>query len=120
MAKDQKPFGSVEQAAEKTMEQAQGAMENYFSWVQKDMSGSPWGTTEFGEKIKSYAEKNIAAVHEHVQKLSQAKDFQDIFRLQTEFMQTQMSSFADQLKDVGESYSKAMAGAVKTPFNMSS
>jgi hypothetical protein len=81
------------------------------------MSATPWGKTDFGEKLKSFTEQNIAAVHHHIQKLSQARDFQDIIKIQTEYMQTQLSLFADQAKQLGEAYMKTAAGAFKPPFN---
>src|SRR5271163_1073098 len=80
MAKDPKPFRdlneNVEQAAEQTMKQAEGATGTYFNWLQKTMSGSPWGATDFGKKVQSYTEQNIAATQAYVQKLSQAKTVQ--------------------------------------------
>jgi hypothetical protein len=63
-------------------------------------------------------EKNIAATHEFVLKLSQAKDFQDVVRIQNEFMQTQMNAFGEHTKTLGEEVTKA-TGAVKTPFKTS-
>jgi hypothetical protein len=123
VAQDPKPFrdlnANMEKAAEQTMKQAEGAMENYFNWMQKAMSGSPWGATDFGRKLQSYTEQNIAATQEYVQKLSQVKTVQDAAKVQIEFMQTQMNSFVIQLKDLGESYSKAVAGAVQSPFGKS-
>jgi hypothetical protein len=110
----------MEKAAEQTMKQAEGAMENYFNWMQKTMSGSPWGATDFGRKLQNYTEQNIAATQAYVQKLSQVKTVQDAAKVQIEFMQTQMNSFVDQLKDLGEAYSKAVAGAVQSPFGKSS
>jgi len=71
------------------MEQTQGALDNYFNFVQKTMSSFPLGGTEFAEKLKSYAEKNIAATTEYVSKLSEAKDLQEVIRIQTEFVQRQ-------------------------------
>jgi hypothetical protein len=47
----------------------------------------PSGGTDLGEKPESYSEKNIGAMHEFVRKLSQAKDFQDVVRIQTQFLQ---------------------------------
>jgi len=42
MAKDKEPFEALtateEQTAEQIMKQTQGAMENYFGWLQKTMS----------------------------------------------------------------------------------
>jgi hypothetical protein len=49
-----------------------------------------------------------------VRKISQAKNFQDIVKIQTEFMQTQMNSFNEQAKILGEVYAKAAADAMKT------
>jgi len=124
MAKDPKPFRdlneNVEQAAEQTMKQAEGATGTYFNWLQKTMSGSPWGATDFGKKVQSYTEQNIAATQAYVQKLSQAKTVQNAAQIQVEFMQAQMTSSVDQLKQLGEAYSKAFAGLAKSPFDMAS
>jgi hypothetical protein len=50
-----------------------------------------------------------------VQKLSQAKNFQDVVKIQTEFMETQMNSFNEQAKILGEIYTKAAAETMKAP-----
>jgi hypothetical protein len=119
MAKEQKPLEDLaatsEQAVEKTMKQVQGTLEQYFSWLQQTMSATPWGKTDFVEKYKSYVEHNMATSLNCVHKLSQAKDLQDLFRIQTEFVQTQMSAFADQTRGLGESYMNALTGAMKSP-----
>ena len=119
MAKEQKPLEDLaatsEQAVEKTMKQVQGTLEQYFSWLQQTMSATPWGKTDFVEKYKSYVEHNIAASLNCVHKLSQAKDLQDAFQIQTEFVQTQMSTFADQTRDLGESYMNALTSVMKSP-----
>jgi hypothetical protein len=123
MAKDQKSFQNlsedVERTTEKTMEQAHGAMQNYFTWFQKTMSSTPWGT-DFADKWKGYAEKNIADAQDYVRKLSEAKTLQDVIRIQTEYMQTQMSTFAEQTKGLGETFMKAAASSIKVPLVPSS
>ena len=58
-----------------------------------------------------------ARAHHHIQKLSQARDFQDIIKIQTEYMQTQFGLFANQAKQLGEAYMNTAAGAFKPPFN---
>jgi hypothetical protein len=63
--------------------------------------------TELGEMLKNYAEKNIAAAQGYVNKLSQAKDFQDVIRVQTEFMQMQFNAFSEQTKGLSETFTKA-------------
>jgi hypothetical protein len=121
MAKDSSPSQNLnveaKQAIEQTVKQTEGAMDNYFNLLQQTMSATPWGKSDFGEKLKSFTEQNIAAAHHHVQKLSQARDFQDFIKIQTECMQTQLSLFADQAKQLGEAYMKIAAGAFKPPFN---
>jgi hypothetical protein len=47
-------------------------------------------------------------------KLSQARDFQEVYRIQTEFMQTQFNSFAEQARSLGEAYTKAATDATMT------
>ena len=120
---------TVEQAIEDTIEQIErtvaqmlGAVDNYFNFLQKTISSYPSGGTDLGEKLKSYALQNIAAMHEFVRKLSRAGDFYDIARIQTEFMQAQMSAFGEQAKNLSEASSKAVTDAMKTrtPFNPSS
>ena len=107
----------MKQAVEETKGQALGAADTYFDFLNKTVSSFPLGGTEFGEKLKRFAEKNLAATHQFVQQLSQAKDFQDVLRIQTEFMQTQLSSFAEQAQKLGEVYVKAATGAMKNPLN---
>ena len=123
MAKDAKPLedlkANAERALEQTMEQTRGAVDNYFNFLQKTISSYPSGGTDLGEKLKSYAEKNIAATREFILKLSQAKDFQDVVRIQTEFMQTQMNAFGEHTKTLSEEFTKAATGAAKTPFKTS-
>jgi hypothetical protein len=51
-----------------------------------------------------------------VRKLSEAKNFQEAVKIQTEFLETQMDSFNEQIKILGEMYTKAAADALKTPL----
>jgi len=109
----------AKKAVEKTKEQIVGAVDNYFNFLQKTISSYPTGGSELGERMKSYAEKNIAATHEFLRKVSRAKDFQEILQIQAEFMQAQMTAFNEQTKSSGGSFTKAAIGAVNTPFKMS-
>jgi len=60
------------------VERTKHAMENYISWYQNAMSASPWNNTELNKKLLSYATKNVTAAVGLVQKLSQAKNLEDI------------------------------------------
>ena len=60
----------------------------------------------------------VATGAEFVQKLSQAKNLEDVVKIQTEFMSAQLSSFNEQAKDIGEIYTRT-ATAMRTPFGLS-
>jgi hypothetical protein len=109
----------MKQAVEETKGQALGAADTYFDFLNKTISSFPSGGTEFGEKLKSFAEKNVTATHQFIQQLSQAKDFQDVLRIQTEFMRTQMQAFAEQATSLAESFTKTAASEIKMPFKTS-
>jgi 3-deoxy-D-arabino-heptulosonate 7-phosphate (DAHP) synthase class II len=115
MAKD-KPFEALSETTEKVVEQnmekARGGMDNYFSFLQNMWS------PDLTEKVQTYTARNISASADCMRKLSQAKDLQEVFKIQTEFMQTQMSTFTEQARSLGEAYTKAATGATK-PFGMS-
>ncbi len=111
---------NAQRTLELTMEHTRGVLNQYFKFLEQTLPSYPSGGTEFGAKLKSYAEKNIATAHEYVNKLSQAKDLQEVVRIQTEFMQTQLNAFAEQTKSLGEAFAKAATDAVnKTPFQKS-
>jgi hypothetical protein len=65
--------------------------------------------------VKVYAERNIAATQEFVRELSYAKDIQDMFRIQMEFMRTQLEAFGEQSTSLGEAYIKAASGQTRKP-----
>jgi hypothetical protein len=122
MAKDKEPSESLTGIATQTAEQITGrtqeAMENYFKWLQATMSDSPWGNTDLNKKLVSYATENVGAAFGYVQKLSQAKNLEDVLKIQTEFMNAQMNSFNEQAKNIGEIYTKT-AAAMRAPFGLS-
>jgi hypothetical protein len=100
---------------EQTMAHAYSAMDYYFDHLKKTVASAPSGGTEFGEKVKACAEQNIAATQEFVRDLSYAKDIQDMFRIQMEFMRTQMEAFVQQANSLGEAYIKAASGQARKP-----
>ena len=122
MAKDKEPSESLTGIAKQTAEQITGrtqeTMENYFNWLQNTMSASPWGNTDLNKKLLSYTTENVSAAFGFVQKLSQAKNLEDVVKIQNEFMTAQLSSFNEQAKNIGEIYTRT-AAAMRTPFGLS-
>jgi hypothetical protein len=121
MAKDKELFESltgIEQDVQIT-ERTKHAMEDYFGWLQKNMSASPWSNIDLNKKLLSYATQNVTAAVELVQKLSQAKDVEQVIKIQTELMSKQLDSFNEQTKTIAEICTKAAEDAMKTSFGVS-
>ena len=117
MAKEQQPSDQFSGIAEQAMEQARRAADTYFDYVKQAISATPSGGNEFAERIKSYAEKNITMTQGYLRQLSQARNFQDMVRIQADFMQSLMKAFEEQ--SLAEAH-KAAADIAKKPMsNMS-
>ncbi|HEV2698869.1 MAG TPA: phasin family protein, partial [Terriglobales bacterium] len=91
-------------------ERTKHAMEGYFSWLQNAMSASPWSNVDSNKKFMSYATDNVTAAVGLVQKLSHAKNLEDVVKIQAEFMSKQLDSFNEQTKAIVEICTKAATG----------
>lgn len=111
MANDPESFETLTAAAQKTADQVvdrtQKAMENYFSWVQTNMPAVPWINTDLNKQLLRYATENFTETINFIQKLSQAKDFQEVAKIQTDFMETQLHAFNERTKELGEAITTA-------------
>jgi phasin family protein len=50
----------------------------------------------------AFVEKNVATSFEFAQKVVRAKDIQELTQLQTEFVKTQMPTFVEQARALGQ------------------
>ena len=116
MAKDRKPTEELSGVAEQTMQQARTAIDIYFDYLKNAVSSTPSCGTDLGEKLKGFAEANLATTHEFVRQLSEVKDLQGMIRVQTELMQSFVNAMGDQTKALTESYTKTVADFTKNPF----
>ena len=105
MAKD--PKLDMSAFADQTKEQAMSAVDEYFGFLQKTLSAFPSAGNPFGDSLKANTEKNLAAMHDFFRRLGQAKDFQDVMRIQTEFAQSQFAAISEQTRSLGETVAKA-------------
>src|SRR5665647_221830 len=102
MADIKTPSDNARAMMAQNIKQAHGAMENYFQFLEKNISALPLGATDDGKTFRSYVERNVAASFQFSDRLLHAKDFQDIVRIQTEFFETQLRALTDQGKEVGD------------------
>ena len=119
MASDQ-PFAGFSDLMTQGFEQSRKAMEKYAELFEKGMKASPLLDADLNKKLKDYIDKNIAAANEFVRKLSEAKDVQSFWQIQTDFMQAQWKAFGEQTKDLGETVSKSTSGVLKDLKDLSS
>jgi hypothetical protein len=119
MAEDKEPFETLTATAAQTAEQITKQTQGYFGWLQNTMLALPWSNTNLNRVLLRNATQNVSATFAFVQKLSQAKNFEEVAKIQTEFMEAQMQRFNEQAKILGEIYAKAAEDAVKAPFDVS-
>ena len=104
--------------AEKSVEQAKQAFDGFVTAASRAVSAlegqtetARLGAKDVAEKAMTFAQKNVAGSFEFMQKLVQAKDFQEVLRLQADYVKTQMQVLAEQAKELGESTTKAAKDA---------
>jgi phasin len=107
--------------AEKSVEQAKQAFEGFISAAHQAVSTlegqsetARQSAKDVTAKAMTFAQKNIASSFEFMQKLVQAKDFQEVLKLQSDYVKTQMQVLTEQAKELGESTAKAAKDA-RTP-----
>ena len=104
---------NVEQATlafNNCMQAAQEAVSAFDRWVK----ASQVGTQGITKKAMSFAERNVLSAFEFAQKIVQAKDIQELIRMQTEFVQSQMQVLSEQVQDLGKTISKAATDSINT------
>jgi phasin len=105
----ERSFEQAKLAFDKFMDAAQSTM-NTFEGQSKVAQAS---AKEVTQKIKDFAEQNVAAAFDHSQKLVQAKDAQTLLTLHGEFVQSQMQVLTEQARVLGEISNKAAMDTAK-------
>ena len=101
---------SVEQAKlafTNYIQAGQEAVSNFERWVKASQVG-------ISKKVMSFAEHNMLSAFEFAQKILQAKDIQELIGMQTEFVQSQIHVLTEQVKELGETATKAAEIAMES------
>jgi phasin len=100
--------------AERSVEQARKAFEGFVSVAQKTAGAVDSAQATMQANVKSashqalsYAEKNVNAAFDLAHKLVKAKDPQEAFSLQSEYLKTQIASLQEQAKEIGSMIQKS-------------
>ena len=102
--------------ADRSVDQARKAFEGFVTVAQKAMGAADTATAtaqqnakSVGAQVLGYTEQNVNAALELAHKLVQAKDPQEVFALQSEFLRTQLASLQAQAKEIGAAIHKSAA-----------
>ena len=95
------PFEAVRTMMLENLEKVQSATQSYIDTVEKAMRGFPGANEEQITTFKAYLERKVAANRDFVEKLLRAKDFQEAFRIEVEYFQSQLKAAAEDATQIG-------------------
>jgi len=101
--------------AERSVEQARKAFEGFLAVAQRaaGVTGDAAGVSQTGAKsvsahVLSYTEQNVNAAFDLAQKLVKAKDPQEAFALQSEYVRSQLAALQNQARELGAVIQKSV------------
>ena|SRR6516165_525240 len=106
---EKNPFEAVRAMMLENLEKVGSATQSYIDMVERTMRGFPGANEEQIGTFKAYIERQAAANRDFCEKLLRAKDFQEAFRIQVEFFQSQLKAGAEEATQIGAK----MAGSFK-------
>ena len=101
MADAANPFEAVQAMMLENLERVQKATQSYMDTFEKAMRGVPGANDDQITTFKAYVERKVAANRDFVEKLLRAKDFQEVFRIQVEYFQSQLKAAAEDAHQLG-------------------
>jgi len=107
METDKNPFDAVRSMMLDNLDKAKGAMQSYVDLLEKTMQGMPGANQEQIGSFRNYIEKQVAANHAFVDKLLHAKDFQEAWKVQVEYFQSQLKSVTEEASQIGAKLSQS-------------
>ena len=103
------PFEAVQAMMLENLEKVGSATQNYIDMVEKTMRGLPGANQEQISTFKEYIERQVASNRDFGEKLLRANNFQEAFRIQAEYFQSQLKACAEDATQIGAK----MAGSFK-------
>ena len=107
MADAANPFEAVQAMMLENLEKVQSATQSYIDTVEKAMLGFPGAKEDQIADFKAYLERQVSTNREFVERLLRAKDFQEAFRIQVAFFQSQLKAAAEDASKIGTKMASA-------------
>jgi phasin len=117
MAKDAMPNfeipAEMRRFAETSVAQAKQAFDGFMTAAQQAVermesqtAAAQAGASDASRKAMAFAGQNMAASFAFAQKLAQARDVEEVMRLQADYLRTQMQTFTDQARELGTAFTQ--------------
>jgi phasin len=87
----------IREFAKKSIDQTEKAISSFIDSASKSVALAPGPMTDIAKQTLAITEKSLKASFEHARKLIQAKDVNEVMRLQSEFLRTQFAAATEPL-----------------------
>ena len=101
MKDENNPLEAVRTMMIDTFEKSRSATQSYLDLFETTMRSIPNANEDQVGAFKAYVGRQVAANHAFVDKLLRTKDFQEAFRVQAEYFQSQLKAAADDATQLG-------------------
>jgi hypothetical protein len=95
MEVEKNPLEAVRAMMIDSFEKSRSATQSYLDLFEKSVRSFPNAKEDQVGAFKAYVERQVTANHAFVDKLLRAKDFQEAFRVQAEYFQSQLKAAGD-------------------------
>src|SRR5215210_2992686 len=92
----------MRRSVDQTTEQTKQGLDQFMGSAQQATDTVQRNARNIGQKVLTFAERNICATLQFGQRVLQAKDRSEVVKLQTQYVNAQFQAFTDQSKELAQ------------------
>jgi len=101
MEAEKNPFDTIRAMMLENLERVGVATQTYIDMVERTMRNVPGANQQQIGTFKEYIERQVATNRDFMERLLRAQDFQEAFRIQVEYFQSQLRAAAEDASQIG-------------------
>ena len=101
MEAEKNPFDAIRAMMLENLERVGIATQTCIDMVERTMRNVPGANQEQIGTFKEYIERQVATNRDFMERLLRAQDFQEAFRIQVEYFQSQLRAAAEEASQIG-------------------
>ena len=101
MEAEKNPFDAIRAMMLENLERVGVATQTYIDMVERTMRNVPGANQQQIGTFKEYIERQVATNRDFMERLLRAQDFQEAFRIQVEYFQSQLRTAAEEASQIG-------------------